>query len=148
MSFPIVDGLRALELGDPGASRAFLNDCVLNGNKRATAGLLSEYLEENEPWEHVGERLVLVDDDLSPLAVVEVTRVEPTAFSEAPWAFAAAEGEGVADLEEWREQHREFWARSGRNVTDRTPVLCVYFTLLSRTGDDATTGKPSDGLDC
>ena len=121
-----------MELGYPGPSRAFLNDCVLHGRKRATAGLLSEYLDENEPWEHVGERLVLVDDNMNAVGLIEVTRAEPTTFSEVTWAFAEAEGEGVIDLEEWREQHREFWARSGQDVTDETPVLCVYFKLLTR----------------
>jgi uncharacterized protein YhfF len=123
-----------MELGYPGPSRTFLNDCVLNGSKRATAGLLSEYLEENEPWECVGERLLLVDDNLNGVGVIEVTRVEPTTFSEVTWAFAKVEGEGVADLEEWREQHREFWSSGGQKVTDETPVLCVYFKLLSRKG--------------
>lgn len=129
MSFPIVDGLRALELGDPGPSRAFLNDCVLNGKKRATAGLLSEYAEESEPWEHVGERLVLVDDDLNALATLEVTRVEPTTFSAVTWEFADAEGEGFTDLEDWRTKHLEFWARAGEHVTDDTPLMCLYFKL-------------------
>lgn len=123
-----------MELGGPGASRAFLNDCVLGGSKRATAGLLSEYGEENEPWEHVGEHLVLVDDDLNALGVIEVIRVEPTTFSEVTWAFAEAEGEGFTDLEDWRNRHLEFWARSGQIVTDETPVLCIYFDLLSPAG--------------
>src|SRR5690554_5245306 len=102
MSFPIIDGLRALELGDPGPSRQFLNDCVLNGNKRATAGLLSAYVEENEPWEHLGERLILVGDELGALATDEVTRVEPTTICEVTSEFAQAEGEGFTDLEDWR----------------------------------------------
>jgi uncharacterized protein YhfF len=130
MSFPNVNGLRALELGDPGPSRSFLNDCVLNGKKRATAGLLSEYVEENEPWEHVGEQLVLVDDDLKPLALLEVTRVEPTTFSDVTWEFADAEGEGFTDLEDWRTKHLEFWARSGEQVADDTPLMCLYFEIL------------------
>jgi uncharacterized protein YhfF len=132
VSFPTIDGLRTLELGDPGPSRAFLNDCVLNGAKRATAGLLSEYVEENESWEHVGERLVLVDDDLKDLAVLEVTRVEPTTFAEVTWEFAEAEGEGFTDLEDWRKGHLEYWARSGQKVTDETPLMCLYFDLISR----------------
>jgi len=132
MSFPIIDGLRALELGDPGPSRQFLNDCVLNGNKRATAGLLSEYVEENEPWEHVGERLILVGDELEALATVEVTRVEPTTFGEVTWEFAQAEGEGFTDLEDWRTGHLEYWARSGEQITDDTPLMCLYFELVSR----------------
>jgi uncharacterized protein YhfF len=134
-----------MELGYPGPTRAFLNDCVLNGSKRATAGLLSEYLDENEPWEHVGERLALVDDDLNAVGLIEVTRVEPTTFSEVTWAFAEAEGEGVADLEEWREQHRKFWASSGQTVTNQTPVLCVYFKLLSG-GSAYLTGSLRDPM--
>jgi uncharacterized protein YhfF len=54
-----VDGLRALELGTPGDLRAELNGLVLDGRKRATAGLLAEYAEEQEELEHVGERLAL-----------------------------------------------------------------------------------------
>ena len=132
MSFPIVDGLRGLELGYPGPTRAFLNNCVLAGDKRATAGRLSEYVEEDETWEYVGEQLVLLDDDLNGLAVLEVTRVEQTTFSEVTWEFAEAEGEGFTDLEDWRTGHREYWARDAQYVTDDTPVMCLYFKLLSR----------------
>lgn len=131
MSFPTVDGLRTMELGHPGPSRTFLNDCVLTGTKRATAGLLSEYIEENEPWEHPGERMVLVDDELRPLGIIEITRVEETTFAEVTWAFAVAEGEGYADIEDWRTIHRDFWARGGDEVTDSTPVLCIYFDLVA-----------------
>lgn len=130
MSFPIVHGLRTMELGHPGTSRTFLNDCVLTGTKRATAGLLSEYVEENEPWEHPGERMVLVDDNTQPLGVIEITRVEETTFGEVTWAFAEAEGEGYADLEEWRAIHRRFWAHDGVAIEDSTAVLCIYFDLV------------------
>ena len=122
-----------MELGDPGSSRAFLNDCVLNGTKRATAGLLSEYIDENEPWEHSWRATSFWSMTTSmPLGLIEVTRVEPTTFSEVTWAFAEAEGEGFTDLEDWRKQHLEFWARSGQIVTDKTPMLCIYFDLLGR----------------
>ncbi|KQW03728.1 hypothetical protein ASC66_16920 [Leifsonia sp. Root4] len=132
MTFPTVDGLRTMELGSPGGLRAHLNDCVLNGTKRATAGLLSEYITENEPWEHVGERLVLVDDDEAPLGVIEVTAVLPTTFAEVTWEFAQAEGEGFVDLEDWRRAHRDYWATEGEHVTAATPVLCIYFELVAR----------------
>lgn len=132
MSFPTIDGLRTMELGTPGASRTFLNDCVLTGQKRATAGLLSEYAEEGEPFEHVGERLVLVDDDTRPLGIIEVTRVEQVPFAEVTWDFAQAEGEGFTDLADWRSRHREFWARTGDHVVDSTPVLCTWFDLVQR----------------
>ncbi|RZU64877.1 uncharacterized protein YhfF [Microterricola gilva] len=144
MTFPTIDGLRTMELGSPGGLRASLNDCVLTGTKRATAGLPSEYITENEPWEHVGERLVLVDDDMKPLGVIVVTRVEETTFAEVTWAFAQAEGEGFVDLEDWRRAHRDYWAAEGEQVTDDTPVLCIYFELLA--GGYPPRDHQSDGL--
>lgn len=60
--WPRVDGLRAVELGAPGEMRQWLNDLVLSGRKRATAGLLEgDYRAESEEVEHLGERLALLD---------------------------------------------------------------------------------------
>ncbi|MDP9821402.1 ASCH domain-containing protein [Nocardioides massiliensis] len=130
MTWPVVDGLRALELGTPGALRQELNALVLAGRKQATAGLLSEYAEEQEPLEHVGERLALLDDDGRRVATVEVTAIEVLRFADVPWEFAAAEGEGDADLEEWRAGHRGYWERTGTPVTDDTAIVCVRFVLV------------------
>lgn len=47
----------------PGHSRENLVNLVLHGNKRATAGLLAEYEHEEEPVEHVGELLAMVDNN-------------------------------------------------------------------------------------
>lgn len=130
MTWPRVGGLRSLELGTPGALRDRLNGLVLAGRKRATAGLVSEYAEEGEAIEHVGERLALLDDEGRQIATVEVTAVEVMPFGEIPWSFAASEGEGDADLEEWRAGHRAFWERIGTAVTDQTPVVCIRFNLV------------------
>jgi uncharacterized protein YhfF len=59
--WPRVDGLRSLELGAPGEMRAWLNGLVVEGRKRATAGLLAEYQTEGEELERVGERLAVLD---------------------------------------------------------------------------------------
>lgn len=126
-----MDGLRALELGTPGALRAELNGLVLDGRKRATAGLLSEYAEEQEELEHVGERLALLDDAGARVATVEVTSVEHRRFADVPWEFAAAEGEGDRDLEEWRAGHRRYWAAQGTPVTDDTAVVLIRFDLVT-----------------
>ena len=135
--WPRVDGLRALELGTPGELRARLNGLVLEGRKRATAGLLAEYAEEREELEHVGERLALLDDDGARVATVEVTDVERTRFADVTWDFAAAEGEGDRDLEEWRAGHRRFWAGEGTPVTDDTAVVLLRFSLV----DDGDPGE-------
>ncbi len=129
MSFPIVDGLRALEIGSPGEMRQRLNRLILDGKKRATAGLLLDYVRESEELEFVGERLALVDDDTHRVATVVVVDVETTPFIEVPWRFAQAEGEGDESLEEWREGRRRFWTAEGETIDDHTPVVLVRFEL-------------------
>src|SRR4051794_4288288 len=133
--FPRVDGLRALELGDAGGIRGTLNALVLQGRKTATLGLLEEYAEEGEQLEHVGERLVLVDDDGRRIGLVEITDVRPTTFGDVPWEFVAAEGEGDESLEEWREGHLRFWARMGRQVDFDTQVVELRLRPLDGTGE-------------
>ena len=130
MSFPIVDGLRALEVGTPGAMRQRLNQLIVDGQKRACAGLLVEYVREDEELESEGERLALVDDDTQRVATVEVLRVATVPFIEVPWQFAQAEGEGHESLEEWREGHRRFWLAQGDAVDDHTPIVLVWFETV------------------
>ena len=129
MTWPRIDGLRSLELGTPGEMRERLNALVLAGQKQATAGLLSEYDEEGEAVEHVGERLALLDSDGLQVATVEVTSVEMAPFSDVPWEFAAAEGEGHRDLEHWRSGHQRFWASQGTTVLDHTPIVMLRLRL-------------------
>ena len=122
--------MRALELGTPGALRDELNRLVLAGRKRATAGLVSEYAEDDEPLEYVGERLALLGKDGGQIATVEVTQVETMRFIDIPWSFAEAEGEGDANLEEWRAGHRRYWEDIGSPVTSETSVVCLRFVLV------------------
>lgn len=131
MPFPIVDGLRTLEIGTPGAMRQRLNQLILDGQKRATAGLLMEYVKENEELEMEGELLALVDDDTQRIATVIVIEVVTMPFIEVPWKFAQAEGEGDESLEEWRAGHRRFWLAEGDTVDDQTPVVLIWFEVVS-----------------
>src|SRR4051812_44997272 len=86
MTWPVIDGLRTLELGFPGEQRDRLTGYVLHGRKRATAGVVAEYDEEGEPLEHVGERLVLVDSAGAEIGRVDVTEVVVRRFDEVDWA--------------------------------------------------------------
>lgn len=139
--WPRIGGLRTLALGTPGEMRANLNTLVLAGVKTATAGLLTdEYAAENEELEHVGERLVLVDDQDALVGVVEVTVVEVVRFADVSWDFARSEGEGDRSIEEWREGHRGFWTRAGFPVDDDTPVVCIRFRLVSAGDGGIGTG--------
>lgn len=131
MAFPVVDSLRSIEFGTPGESRARLVDFIINGNKRATAGLLHDYAKEGEPVEHVGECLAMVDNDGKHVATLHVTRVEITRFADVPDAFALAEAEGDLNAADFRASHLEYWTRAGEKITDDTQVVQVYFDLLS-----------------
>lgn len=136
--WPRIGGLRTLALGTPGELRRTLNGLVLAGAKTATAGLLSEYAEEGEDLERVGERLVLVDDDDHLIGVVEVTGVEVVRFADVSWDFARSEGEGDRSIEDWRSGHAAYWARLGTTVTDDTDVVCLRFRLVAT--DDGIIG--------
>ncbi|MEU8259582.1 ASCH domain-containing protein [Micromonospora sp. NPDC048999] len=139
--WPRIGGLRTLALGTPGELRASLNTLVLAGVKTATAGLLTdEYAEENEELEHVGERLVLVDDHDALVGVVEVTGVEVVRLADVSWDFARSEGEGDRSVEEWREGHRSYWARVGFAVDDDSQVVCIRFRLVSAGDGGISTG--------
>lgn len=111
--------------------RRRLNQLILDGHKRATAGLLLEYVRQNEELEVVGERLVLVDDETKRVATVAVTHIETVPFIEVPWKFAQAEGEGDKSLDEWREGHRRFWSDEGDIIEDHTPVVLIWFELVT-----------------
>ncbi|MBP2475229.1 uncharacterized protein YhfF [Crossiella equi] len=131
MAWPRCDGKRVLGLGVPGEQRDWLNDCVLNGNKRATAGLLeTDYEPEGEALEHVGELLALVDSEDGYLRTVEVTHVSVVPFGEVPFSFAEAEGEGFRSIEHWREAHAGFWAGAGATVTPESAVALIHFRVL------------------
>ena len=129
--FKVVDNLRSIEFGTPGESRARLIDFIVNGNKRATAGLLGDYAKESEPIESVGECLAMLDNNDQHVATLRVTRVEVSRFIDVPDEFALAEAEGDLNAADFRASLSEYWSRIGETVTDETQIVQVYFELLT-----------------
>ena len=129
--FKVVDNLRSIEFGTPGESRARLIDFIVNGNKRATAGLLDDYAKESEPVENVGECLAMLDNDNQHVATLRVTRVEVSRFIDVPDEFALAEAEGDLNAADFRASHNDYWSRIGETITDETQIVQVYFELLT-----------------
>lgn len=44
----------------------------------------------------------------------------------------ADEGEGFADIDDWRRAHRRYWAsEAALDVADDEPVVCLRFEVLS-----------------
>ena len=128
--FPRIDGLRSIEFGTPGKSRETLVNLVLHGSKRATAGLVDDYAIENEPVEHVGELLAMVDNDGIHVGTLRVTRVEILRFADVPDEFALAEAEGDVNAADFRASHLSYWTGVGETIDDDTKVVTVYFDLL------------------
>jgi uncharacterized protein YhfF len=123
--------LPPMQLGFPRTElRRQLVDAVLAGAKTATAGLLAEYEAEGEALPVVGERLLLLDYDDTPVAVVETVEVRVVRAGEVDLAFARDEGEGFDSVEEWRAAHETFWA--GTEITDDTLVVAERFRLVER----------------
>jgi len=130
MAFLRVNGLRSVEFGTPGPMRTRLNDLIINGNKRATAGLLKEdYINEGEEIEFAGERLAILDNNQKQIGIIKVTRVEVLEFKDVPTEFALAEAEGDLLGDDFRRSHLKFWNSVGVDVKPETKVVTVYFDL-------------------
>lgn len=130
MAFLRVNGLRSIEFGTPGQMRDRLNNLIINGNKRATAGLLKEdYFDEGEEIEFVGERLAILDNQQKSIGIIKVTRVEVLAFKDVPTEFALAEAEGDLSGDDFRQSHLKFWNSVGIQVLPDTRIVTVYFDL-------------------
>lgn len=129
--FPVVDDLRSIEFGTPGKSRENLVNFIINGNKRATAGLAADYEKEGEEVEFVGECLSMVNTDGEHVATLQVTRVDITRFADVPDEFALAEAEGDLNAADFRASHMEYWTKAGETITDDTMINQIYFTLLT-----------------
>ncbi len=131
MGFRRINGMRSIEFGIPGESRAKLISMILDGNKRATAGLLEwDYVAQGEQVEVVGEKLAVLDNEDKHIATIEATRVEITEFSDVPDDFAIAEAEGDLNGEDFRASHYKFWTDIGYSISDQTKVVLLYFDLI------------------
>jgi len=131
MTFPLVNGMRSIEFGNPGPSRDKLISLILDGNKRATAGTLEwDYVAENEPIEEVGEKLAVLDNENRHVATIQATRVEVKKFADVPTEFALAEAEGDLSGDDFRTSHLAFWSKLGLDIRDDTEIVLVYFDLV------------------
>ena len=131
MTFPLVNGLRSIEFGNPGESRDKLVSLILDGNKRATAGTLEwDYMAENEPIETVGEKLAVLDNEGRQIATIQATRVEVTRFADVPTEFALAEAEGDLSGDDFRASHYSYWSKLGLEIKDDTEIVLLYFELV------------------
>jgi uncharacterized protein YhfF/uncharacterized protein YciI len=137
----LIDGMPAWGFAFPGALRDRLTALVLAGEKRATAGLLADYVADGDALPRPGVRNVILDSQERPVCIVETTRVEIVRCADVGDEFARAEGEGFAGHTDWRAAHERFWAGyiddlraalgdPGFEVGDDTLVVCEWFRLV------------------
>jgi len=88
-----------------------LGALVLEGPKRATAGLVADFETEGTPLPQVGDHNVFVLGDGKPAGVLRTTDIRIGPLSSADEQFAWDEGEGDRSLGYWLEVHRDYCRR-------------------------------------
>jgi len=97
--------------GDSPAMADRLLGWVLDGPKRATAGLVDDFAADNEPVPEVGSHWVVTDGAAIPRAVVRFTDVRIGRLDSVDDRFAWDEGEGDRTRDSWLADHRAFAQR-------------------------------------
>ncbi|QII02354.1 ASCH domain-containing protein [Rhodococcoides fascians A21d2] len=99
--------LPIVEFAYPGPLRDKLVAAVLSGAKTSTASLLVQYTDEELP--RVGERGAVVDSAGVVVGTIETIAVDVVALKDVSLQHALDEGEGYADVAQWRAGHERFW---------------------------------------
>ncbi len=109
--------------GDSETLARALADLVLQGRKRATAGLLWEAETDPTTVPVLGGYSLVTDYAGGPLLIIRTTDVAICSYDE---VFAAAEGEGDGLPDYWRAAHWDYFSRRctalGREPSTDMPV--------------------------
>ncbi len=131
---PPADVFSAWGFGASPADADSLGKLVIEGKKRATAGLAASYEAEGEALPGPGDVSVIVNGEGLPIAVIRTTGVTVLPFREVTAEMAAEEGEGDLSLEYWQKVHRTFFTREcreiGRSFSEELDVVFERFELL------------------
>jgi uncharacterized protein YhfF len=135
---PVEQRYDVYAFGDSPAMADELAELVVNGPKRATAALLTDFdppdRPGDEPLPAAGAYSVVLDGRGRPVCVVRTTEVVVKPLGEVDDAFAWDEGEGDRTRDDWLAAHRRYFARqlagTGREVTDDLPTVFERFALV------------------
>jgi uncharacterized protein YhfF len=136
-------GYPAFGFVGPGPVREQLTAAVLDGRKTATSSLAIEYALDGDGLARPGERSVVYDSAVRPVAIIETVDCGLSTIALVDDAFAHAEGEGFRDAHDWRVAHERYWrtllADLRRRLGDPTfdleggtVVVCEWFRLVAR----------------
>jgi uncharacterized protein YhfF len=105
---------------------------VVNGPKRATAGLSADF--DDEPLPEVGAHSIVLGGDGQPVCVIRTTEVQVKPLRDVDEAFAWDEGEGDRSLAYWLDAHVGFFTRMcaarGELFSEEMPTVFERFALV------------------
>jgi uncharacterized protein YhfF len=94
---------------------------VVDGIKRATAGLLAAYEHDGDAVPAVGDHWVVTDGRGEPQVVLQTREVRTGRLDSVDAKFARDEGEGDLSLASWLDDHRRYFAREVERCSLPTP---------------------------
>jgi len=122
----------AFGAGPEMASR--LAHLVTSGSKRVTTSWLTTLERRGEAIPHAGMVSIVTDAFGLPRCAIRTVAVQRFRFGDVPAEWAALEGEGDLTLENWREDHRCFFAGEAESMqlafSDDEVVLVEKFQVL------------------
>jgi uncharacterized protein YhfF len=111
-----------------------LAELVVEGRKRATAGLLRQFGGDGEPLPVIGGYVVLVDGQGRPRAVWRTMELRLGALVSVDEAFAWDEGEDDRTRASWLALHRAFFGRyaerCGFELHDEAETIFERFEVV------------------
>lgn len=107
-----------------GTNNDYLVDLVLSGKKRATTSLY-----DSANFSTVGEVSILTFSDGSIACITKTSRVVVTEFKNITWDLAKLEGENNS-IDEWKEEHIEFFKSIDNNFNENTKVVFEVFEVV------------------
>ena len=124
----------AFAFGDSPEMSDRLAKLVLDGEKSATSAWLASYEAEGIDIPEVGDLSIMCDGADRPLALLRTADVRKIPFADVGPEIARAEGEGT--LDEWKAEHRDFFAREcaalGIEFDPEGEVVVEFFEVVYR----------------
>lgn len=107
---------------------------VLDGPKRATAGLVAEFVADAQPLPRIGSHWVVCDGSGAPRVVLRTRELRIGPLSSVDAQFAWDEGEYDRTLETWLDGHRRYFRRAcsrlGLEFSDDVEVVFERFDVV------------------
>lgn len=98
--------------GDSVELSAELLGLVLDGTKRATAALVSDFAALGQDLPRIGSHWIACDGRGAPVVVLRTTELRLGPIDSVDDAFAHDEGEDDRTRASWLESHRRYWTRA------------------------------------